>query len=205
MAVPKHAHELATRIAIALTDRPDPLKILEAAKYRDKMWENAGITVSKSMDLYSTDPNTAKACVKTMRDIMRDTGGDPASYRYVEPSAGTGPFLEWLPANTIAMDILPRHPKVVRGEFLTWEPPRIDMPYVVAGAPPLGNYSDAAVAFVNKALSFSDMVGMIVRHHVGNRQIRGRHHTTTPLDGGAIKDLAGGNTPYEMEWRVWTK
>lgn len=205
MTVPKRAHMRAIKIAMALTGRPDPKEILEATKYRNESWERAGITLSKSMDLYATAPDAAKACVGTLHDIMREAGRDPESYRYVEPSAGTGPFLEWLPDDTMAMDILPRHPAVRRGEFLTWEPPHSDRSYAVVGAPPLGHYSDVTVAFINRALSFADMVGMVVRHHVGNRQVRGRHLHTTPLDDMSVKDLVGGHAPYRMEWRVWTK
>lgn len=205
MTVDKHAHKRAVKIAMALTDRPDSREVREATKYRDHAWERAGITLSKSMDLYATAPDAAKACVGTLHDIMREAGRDPESYQYVEPSAGTGPFLKWLPPDTIAMDILPRHPAVQQGEFLTWEPPHSDRPYAVVGAPPLGHYSDVTVAFINRALSFADMAGMVVRHHVGNRQVRGRHLHTTPLDSMSATDLTGGPTPYQMEWRVWAK
>ena len=144
------------------------------------------------------------ASVDTLHGIMREAGRDPASYQYVEPSAGTGPFLEWLPHDTISMDILPRHSAVQRAEFLIWAPSHSSRPYAVVGAPPIGHYSDVSVAFVNRALSFADMVGMIIRHHVGNRQINGKHLHTTPLDGMSIKDLTWGPVPYAMEWRVWT-
>ena len=196
-------HDRAVKIALALTDRPDSRQIMDATTYRNQAWEKAGIQVSKSMDLYTTTPEAAKSCVESLHKVMMDNGKDHALYQYVEPSAGTGPFLEWLPDDTISMDILPRHPSVVRGEFLTYEPPKSDRLYCVVGAPPLGHYSDASVAFVNHALSFADMVGMIIRHHVGNRQINGTMQATMPLGKDAVRDLAGGHTPYTMEWRVW--
>lgn len=199
-----NVHERAVKIAMALADRPDSRQIRDATMYRDQIWENAGIHTSRSMDLYSTTPETAKSCVGSIHKVMKDMGKEPTSYQYVEPSAGTGPFLEWLPDDTIAMDILPRHPKVVAGEFLTWTPPESNRPYVVVGAPPLGHYSDTTVAFINHALSFADMVGMIIRHHVGNRQIDGMIRATIPLKKDAIRDLTGSRIPYTMEWRVWS-
>lgn len=196
-------HERAKLLASILTDRPDPSIGIEAAKYRDGLWNKAGITLTKSMDLYSTTPDAAKTCVKSLHAVMTKMGKDLASYQYVEPSAGAGSFLKWLPDDTIAMDILPRHSDVMKCEFLTWEPPESDRPRVVVGAPPLGNYSDVSVAFVNHSLEFADVVGMVVRRHIGNRQIRGRHLYTMPLDRDAVRDLTGGPVPYLVEWRVW--
>ena len=43
---------------------------------------------------------------------------------------------------------------------------------MVVGAPPLGVYSDVSVAFVNHTLEFAQVVGMVVRHHIGERQIK---------------------------------
>lgn len=69
--------------------------------------------------------------------------------------------------------------------------------------PAASHYSDVSVSFVNHALEFADYVGMIVRHHVGNRQVRGRHLYTMPLGRDAIRNLTDRSVPYAMEWRVW--
>ena len=49
---------------------------------------------------------------------------------------------------------------------------------------------DVAVAFVNHALEFADVVGMIVRRHIGRRQVpRGRLLERMPLERDAITDM----------------
>ena len=176
-----NACERAVKITVALADEPDSLQIRDATTYQDRIWETAGTQTSKSINLYTTTPETAIACVESLRKVMVDDGKDSDLYQYIELSTGTGPFLKWLPDDTIVMDILPHHPRVVRGEFLTYEPPKSDRPYCVVGALPLGHYSDATVAFVNPDLSFADMVGMIIRHHVDNRKIKGMRQTAMPL------------------------
>lgn len=198
-------HEQSAKLAMALVDRPSTAAVLEATKYRDAIWDKAGIRLTKSVDAYHTTLDTAKACVDIMYGVIREWGNSPNSYQYVEPSAGSGPFLKHLPDDTISMDILPRHPAIQRGEFLTWEPPESDKPYAVVGAPPLGNYSDVSVAFINKSLSFADIVGMIVRRHIGERQVSGNLLHRSTLERGAVLDMTGCPIPYKMEWRVWCK
>ena len=203
MTITKQQHKKAHTIVSEIANKPLPSDIIQAAKYRDQVWQKHNINLTKSMDLYSTTPDTAKMCTQTMLDVMYD---NPSEYKFVEPSAGTGVFLEFLPSNTIAFDILPQHLSVQRQEFLTWLPPLETEKYAVVGAPPLGVYSDVSVAFINHALQFAVVVGMIVRRHIGERQIQsGRKLGSVRLDKGAVTDMTGGSTKYEMEFRVWEK
>lgn len=191
-------HERTIRIAMVLTYRPDSSQMKKATTYRDQAWKSAGIHTSRSMDSYTTTRETAKECVESIRHTMKGMGKNH-SYQYVRPSAGTGSFLEWHPSDIIAIDILPRHPKVVMGEFLTWGPPKSERPYCTVGAPPLGHYSNTSVAFVNHALSFAGFVDMIIRRHIGYRHINGIIRDTILLGEDAVRDLTGGHTPYKME------
>ena len=61
------------------------------------------------MDLYTTTSEAAKKYVEAVKDVMRDMKLDWGKYTFVEPSAGRGAFLEFLPSETVAMDILPQH------------------------------------------------------------------------------------------------
>lgn len=205
MTIPQDVHERAANLAMALTSKPSSDAVWDAIKYLGDAWAKAGINLTKCVDAYNTTTDVAKTCVGIMHDIMREAGHSPESYQYVEPSAGSGPFLKWLPNDTIAMDILPRHTVIRRGEFLTWNPPHSDRPYAVVGAPPLGKYSDVSVAFINKALSFADMVGMVVQRRIKPSRISGRILHTLPLERGAVLDMTGRPIRYKMEWNVWSK
>ena len=103
-------------------------------------------------------------CLAAMASGCSQRGHLPKSYQYVGgPYAGAGPFPGgWRPYDTISTDMLPRHRKVTAGEFLTWEPPESDRLYAAVGAPPLENYSDVSVAFVNHSLGFADVMDMVV-------------------------------------------
>ena len=59
--------------------------------------------------------------------------------------------MEFLPDDTIAMDVLPRHKNVKRGEFLTYEPPKGEQCCVV-GAPPFGDNLWLTNTFITHAL-----------------------------------------------------
>ncbi len=202
MTLGQQHHKRARAMVREIANKPTSSEILHASEYRDESWERAGITnLTRSMDLYATTRDAARTCVKTFRDVVRERGHDECTY--VEPSAGTGVFLEFLPEDTIAMDILPRHTRVQRREFLTWTPTDKQRKYAVVGAPPLGVRSDVSVAFVNHALGFADVVGMVVRRHIGERQVpHGRLLRKEPLEN-AVTDMTSGFVRYDMEFRVW--
>lgn len=204
MTITRQEHKRARMLVAEIANKPSVSDITQAAKYRDQVWQKHGISLTKSMDLYRTARDAAKTCAQSVFDVV----GSAAEYKFVEPSAGTGVFLEFLPAdNTIAFDILPQHPDVQRQEFLTWLPSSASKErHAVIGAPPLGLYSDVSVAFINHALRFADVVGMIVRRHIGERQIQnGRHVNTVSLDRGAVLDMTGSPIKYDMEFRVWAR
>ena len=94
--------------------------IHEAIRYRDEQWNTHGMALENAdLDLFTTDIRVAGQCCRNMFETMRTDGADPTQYRWIEPSAGKGPFLKRLAPDTIALDVLSRHPNVVRAEFLT--------------------------------------------------------------------------------------
>ena len=59
---------------------------------------------------------------------------------------------------------------------------------------------------MNHALEFVEVVGMIVRAHMGERQIQnGARTRVIKLDEGVIVDMTGGSVKYYWEFRVWHK
>lgn len=86
---------------------------------------------------------------------------DPARYQMIEPSAGTGSFLNVMPAGSIGIDLAPRHPDIWTADFRSI---RVASPRPIAtlGNPPFGRNSNLAIAFLNHAAAQSDVVAFIL-------------------------------------------
>ena len=177
--------------------------IHEAIRYRDEQWNAHGIALENAgLDLFTTDIPVAGQCCRDMFETMRTDGANPTQYRWIEPSAGKGPFLKRLPPDTIALDVLPWHPNVVRVEFLTWRPPHRDR-YAIVGSPPFGIRARQSIPFLNHALDIADYVGMIVPRFMTKGKINGRLIRSRGLDVGAMRDLSGNALSLKLEWQVW--
>ena len=62
------------------------------------------INIAKILnDKYYTSPELAEYCVKKTKEII----GEENITEYLEPSAGNGVFLNYLPKGTLAYDIEP--------------------------------------------------------------------------------------------------
>ena len=84
-------------------------------------------------------------------------------FRWLEPSAGSGSFLDAMPAGALGLDIDPKHPKVQPADFLEWSPPSEDSrPWMVVGNPPFGKNASLAVRFFNHAARFAQAIAFIV-------------------------------------------
>lgn len=83
------------------------------------------------LDKYYTESDLARYCVKKTFEILGDNWD-----RVIEPSAGAGSFLEFLPRDTLAYDIMPEDSRVVGQDYLS-----VDLPFMerslVIGNPPL--------------------------------------------------------------------
>ena len=65
------------------------------------------------LDKFYTKDKVAKQCVQFLYEICPEAKDQPC----IEPSAGAGAFLPYLPAQTIAYDIAPEKPAPI----LLWE------------------------------------------------------------------------------------
>ena len=202
--IPETVHERAERLSYHMMNGNRFEGIHEARRYMGERWANGEAMIPKwvtpcevELDLAYTAPHAAKSCVE---DIMECAKG----CRFIEPSAGQGAFLEWLPDDTIAMDVLPKHPKVMRGEFLTYEPPE-GGPYCIAGAPPFGDNLWLTNTFTMHALDIAKWVGFITDAKALRKMPNGNMHHAVPLGSDAMRGLSGGPVRRELEWRVWTK
>lgn len=114
----------------------------------------------RELDQFYTRPDVAAAC---MAHVMKITGGKASTW--LEPSAGTGSFLDLLPQPRIGLDLdHTGHPEVKGGiNFLKWQDgTALQKPVVTVGNPPFGRNASLALKFVKHAMIFSEFVCMIL-------------------------------------------
>lgn len=116
------------------------------------MSQSTGKTRESTLEQFYTHPDIAKSCLALI----------PKSdnYVWVEPSAGTGSFSS-LVENCIAMDIDPKDEKILKQDFLEWNPTP-GTKYIVFGNPPFGKQSSLAKKFIRHACSFADIIAFIL-------------------------------------------
>ena len=112
---------------------------------------------TNELDQFYTPSQIAEACVQQVQRLI----GDQVT-QYLEPSAGAGVFLDYLPADTVSYDIEPHDPRITQADFLT-----LDVPYhkgrCVIGNPPFGIGSmKMAAKFFRKAITLGDFVAFIL-------------------------------------------
>jgi hypothetical protein len=116
---------------------------------------------SKEKDQFFTPLETAQKCFQIFIDTIKSYGEKETDFKYIEPSAGDGRFLQVLPSDTIALDIEPRHPSIINFDYLKWAPSETHN-YVVFGNPPFGLRGHTALKFINHSYSFADYVCFIL-------------------------------------------
>jgi hypothetical protein len=103
---------------------------------------------------FYTKENVAKECVELVKNLK--------SFDFIiEPSAGTGNFLKYLPQNTIAYDIDPKYPGIILQDYLTLTP-NFNGKVLVIGNPPFGKNSCLAKQFIKKSCEFAHTVAFIL-------------------------------------------
>jgi len=112
-------------------------------------------------DQFFTPIETVELCFEIFTDKLKEFGENIEEYCFIEPSAGSGAFLNVLPEDTIAMDIEPRSDNVAQMDYLTWEP-EDNRKYIVFGNPPFGLRGNLALRFMKHSSKFSDYVCFIL-------------------------------------------
>jgi hypothetical protein len=110
-------------------------------------------------DQFFTPPTLARHCWETFQREIPLTLDD---YTFVEPSAGSGSFLELLPQGSIGLDIEPRAVGVEQADYLQWQPTDPEKKYIVFGNPPFGLRGHAALKFINHSATYADYVCFIL-------------------------------------------
>lgn len=108
------------------------------------------------MDQFYTRDEVAAHC----HNIVCEYLGTREAW-FLEPSAGKGAFSKLFPAGSLAVDIDPKHPDIIKANFLEVELASTD-DIVVIGNPPFGKNSSLAVKFFNHAATFASTIGFIL-------------------------------------------
>ncbi len=112
------------------------------------------------LDQYYATRELAKECCDLLDFTKYNT--------ILEPSAGTGAFLEFLPREkTQAIDLEPKHPDIIKMDFFDYS----NSAELVVGGPPFGDTAALAVRFFNKAAVFADTIAFILPRTINRKEI----------------------------------
>lgn len=108
------------------------------------------------LDKFYTQKSVAKECV----DFLLDRIKIQDTHIFLEPSAGNGSFLDYLPNAYIALDLVPEGKNIQQQDFLLYETDITN--FITIGNPPFGSRSKLAIDFFNKAATMSEVIAFIV-------------------------------------------
>lgn len=84
----------------------------------------------------------------------------------IEPSAGNGAFISGIKKlihNHLFYDIDPKHPEIVKQDYLLYDPRLISQSRIhVIGNPPFGRQSSLAIQFIKKSVEFCSTLSFIL-------------------------------------------
>lgn len=107
------------------------------------------------LDKYYTEDALAEYCVQKTYEIL---GSDWD--RIIEPSAGAGAYLKFLPEDTLAYDIAPEAEGIVAVDYREVQLPYMERSLVI-GNPPFGRANKLSVQFVKCSMAHSPYVSLI--------------------------------------------
>jgi len=122
----------------------------------------------------------------------------------LEPSAGSGSFLNLLPEDKRrGLDLEPAHDEVIKQDFFDFVPDSSKKYYVV-GNPPFGKNSSLAVKFFNKSAKFADKIAFIIPRTFRKPSIINRLDENFHLIRQEILPHNAFHTPDGREYKVPT-
>ena len=124
---------IATNLMLLLELLKDGLNLKNLISYTFDLMKMAKINIDystftyKEKDQFFTPKNTAIYCYNKFIEIINKYGDNQNMYTYIEPSAGSGNFLNLLPKNNrIGLDIEPLSEEIIKQDFLEWFPDKSD-------------------------------------------------------------------------------
>ena len=163
------------------------------------------------LDQFYTKPQIARYCLSSFFTMLKRSKVDLTKYTFIEPSAGSGSFLEILPEKRIGIDIDPKNKGILKKDFLSWKPK--EKRVICVGNPPFGYRGWLAIKFLNHCAIFSDYVGFILPMSFQSEvkgsprlRIKGMKLIySEKLPRGAFKNTEGQTIKMNTLWQVWKK
>lgn len=109
------------------------------------------------LDKYYTPKELAKYCISKTKEII----GEQNITEYLEPSAGSGVFLDYLPEGIFAYDIEPEDGRIIKQDYLTLELSHKKGRCII-GNPPFGTRNTLSVKFYKKSIQICDYIAFIL-------------------------------------------
>ncbi|MFP6195221.1 SAM-dependent methyltransferase [Helicobacter pylori] len=122
--------------------------------------------LQKNLDAFYTHPKIARFCLDLLRDlIVQNLGLDLNAFHFLEPSAGSGSFVDALKelgiADWDALDIAPKAQGIQKKDYLL-ELIEFNKKRIIIGNPPFGHRGKLALDFLNKSLNEAPIVAFIL-------------------------------------------
>jgi len=166
--------------------------------------------VMKDLDQFYTCPDLAKAYIDQVLNRWKDP-----DVLFVEPSAGTGAFLQPLldaSRKVRAIDLAPWHKGIVRSDFFSDASIFAGQhsAIVVVGNPPFGKNACQAVRFFNHAALHANEIAFIVprtfRKISLQKRLDSHFHLLNDNDVQSHAFLRSGK-PHDVPcaWQIWTR
>ncbi len=166
---------------------------------------------TKEKDQFFTPLETAQKCFQIFTDVIKQYGENPSDFKYIEPSAGDGKFLQVLPSDTIALDIEPRHPSVINFDYLNWVPSENNK-FVVFGNPPFGLRGHTALKFINHSYKFAEYVCFILPQlfesdgkGVPRKRVQGYNLIHSIKIASSFYEPDGNSIKINTIFQIWSK
>lgn len=156
---PARGRAAPARLASTVVSQRVPARPAPSSTGRSRKLQSASPT-KRPRDIQLSQFYTHPAIAGLMAEISREHF-NLDHVQTVEPSAGDGAFLPFLPVDRLAFDTEPKDGGIVAADFLDITVSS-DLPIVMIGNPPFGKNSNLAKAFFNHAASQSLVIAMIL-------------------------------------------
>lgn len=169
---------------------------------------------ARALDQFYTDRPLALMLTGVLLNRVQASGVSVDGFRFLEPSAGEGAFMDALSdlapsVEQVGCDLDPKHPSVVKQDFLAWEAPA-GKPWVVFGNPPFGKNAALAIQFFNRSAGFADTIAFIVPRTFEKASVKNRLDSRFELvEEVAIDPLSfhheGERVPVPCVFQIWKR
>jgi hypothetical protein len=163
--------------------------------------------LARSLDQFFTRADVAEACISATIQHVKSLEGD---WHWLEPSAGSGAFLERLPFPRTGLDIVSLRPDVSRIDFLSWQPGDLKRRIAVVGNPPFGKNASLARRFFDHAANFADVIAFILPRTFEkpmfiNRLNRHMHLVSSTVLDDCSFEFAGEPYSVPTSFQIWER